>query len=119
MQTKFISAFALLVASSSLASAQVLIWHPPAKYDRPYGGKVVEHRYTWQEARSVCSRMERIAFPSAGIRTRPDACQWMVGRVCHIAIPAGPDVTPEETVAYRKHETAHCNGWGEDHDGGY
>ena len=119
MRRTFIATIGLLLATCSVASAQVLIWHPPAKFNHRHRGVVVEHRQSWQNTRSLCDRIVAHTPTLSGYHSRPDACQWWVGRRCHIAIPVGRDVTREETIAYRKHETAHCNGWGDNHAGGF
>jgi hypothetical protein len=113
----FVSGF--LIASAAAASAQVMIWQPPAALDHPFRGQVVEHRASWQETRTQCDRIVGSGVSLSGFHDRPDACQWWIGRTCHIAIPVGQDVTPEETAQYRHHETAHCSGWDEDHAGGF
>jgi hypothetical protein len=118
MRKLFIAASAIWLTSSAAASAQVLIWKAPAQYDHAYRGRVVVHQLTWQAARSLCDRVVPSYMTLSGTRSRPDACQWFAGRVCHIAIPVGSDVTAVETMEYRRHETAHCNGWSDSHAGG-
>jgi hypothetical protein len=66
---------------------------------------VIERVLPLAEARRACARM--------GVAS--DACAWTKRGACYIVIPRGGPV--RDLGAYRRHELAHCNGWGHSHFG--
>jgi hypothetical protein len=80
---------------------------PPAQYIHPYDGRVVERVMPVAEVRALCT--------SRGASPRSVACSWVSDRTCYIVLPNDEDA-PVST--YRRHETAHCNGWPANHPRG-
>jgi len=77
---------------------------PPAQYNHPYNGQVIERVMPEAQVRSVCMSM--------GVDLFATACSWHSAGACYIVIPndgQGP------VSAYRQHEIAHCNGWPANH----
>ena len=77
---------------------------PPAKYDHPYDGQVVERVMPEDEVRSACMSM--------GLDILTAACSWRINSTCYVFLPTDGQA-PVDT--YRRHEIAHCNGWPADH----
>jgi hypothetical protein len=77
---------------------------PPAHYNHPYNGQVVERVMSEVEVRSLCMSMGADAL---GV-----ACSWQSGGTCYIVLP-NDGQAPVPT--YRRHEIAHCNGWPKEH----
>jgi hypothetical protein len=77
---------------------------PPARYDHPYNGQVVERVVPEAEVRSLCMSM--------GADVGGVACSWQNNGVCHIVIPNDGAAS---VAAFRQHEIAHCNGWPANH----
>jgi hypothetical protein len=88
---------------TSCASAYLAELEPPAQYDHPYDGPLDERAMSVSEVRTLCMSMGAFGV----------ACAWMSDDgTCHIVLPndyQGP------VSIYRRHETAHCNGWPADH----
>ena len=80
---------------------------PPAQYNHSYDGPVVEHVMPVAEVRALCR--------SQGASPRGVACSWVSDGTCHLVLPNDERV-PIST--YRRHETAHCNGWPTNHPHG-
>jgi hypothetical protein len=80
---------------------------PPAQYNHPYDGPVVERVMPMAEARALCT--------SQGASPRGVACSWVSDGICYIVLPSD-EQAPVST--YRRHETAHCNGWPAHHPRG-
>jgi hypothetical protein len=81
-----------------------VVAEPPAQYVHRFNGPVIERVLPLAEARRACGRMGVWA----------DGCAWTSRGKCYIVIPRGGPV--RDLNAYRRHEIAHCNGWG--HHGG-
>ena len=77
---------------------------PPARYNHPYDGQVVERVMPVAEVRSVCMSM--------GLDFLTVACSWQSNDTCYVVIP-NDGQAPVDT--YRRHEIAHCNGWPANH----
>ncbi len=77
---------------------------PPAQYDHPYAGQVVERVMPVADARPFCISM--------GADPRGVACSWQMNGTCYIILP-NDEQAPVST--YRRHEIAHCNGWPANH----
>jgi hypothetical protein len=82
-----------------------VVVEPPPAYAHRYRGPVIQRVLPLAEARRVCARM--------GVAS--DACSWVKRGKCYIIIPRGGAV--RNLSAYRRHETAHCNGWTHGHSG--
>jgi hypothetical protein len=81
----------------------IYVLQPPARYNHPYSGPVIERVLPLSEARRACARM--------GVSA--DACSWAAKNKCYLVIPRGGPV--KDLPPYVRHERAHCNGWPEDH----
>jgi hypothetical protein len=77
---------------------------PPAQYNHPYHGPVVERVMPVAEVRAVCG--------SVGASGPLVACAWVSNGACHIVLP---NDEPAPVSTYRRHEIAHCNGWPANH----
>lgn len=83
----------------------MLLLQPPAAYDHPYRGQVIEQRLSQGEIFRLC-------------RGPTEGCAWVRNDACHIALPR--DEKDARLVALmRHHEIAHCNGWPAYHPGGH
>jgi hypothetical protein len=80
---------------------------PPARYNHPYNGPVVERVMPVADVRALCM--------SKGASARGVACSWVSDGACYIVLP-NDEQAPVPT--YRRHEIAHCNGWPADHPHG-
>jgi hypothetical protein len=80
---------------------------PPAQYNHPYAGPVVERVMPLAEVRALCT--------SQGASPRSVACSWVNDGTCYMVLPSD-EQAPVST--YRRHETAHCNGWPASHPHG-
>lgn len=84
---------------------------PPTTYDHAYAGRLEEHRGTLAQVEYVCHTMEGIvsAYRALG-------CAKTFTSSCFIMIPKiGGKVTARLQADIRRHEIAHCNGWGASH----
>jgi hypothetical protein len=81
----------------------IFVLEPPVRYNHSYSGHVIERVLPLDQARQACARMG----------TDSDACSWVAKHSCYLVIPRGGPV--KDLNAYRRHERAHCNGWGENH----
>jgi hypothetical protein len=77
---------------------------PPARYNHSYDGPVVEYLMPLAEVRELCM--------SRGASARGVACAWVDDGTCYLAIPSDGHAP---VSVYRRHETAHCNGWAANH----
>ena len=78
---------------------------PPARYNHPYDGPVDERVMSAAKARALCMSMGTSPFAAACSLVGADG-------TCHIVLPNNGTAP---TSTYRRHETAHCNGWPADH----
>lgn len=84
---------------------------PPPQYDHPPTIPVIERVVQWDELQPFCRKVaERDKFVMA---TGAGAwgCAFLVQGKCYVFRLDMPDVA--------RHELAHCNGWPNDHPGGY
>jgi hypothetical protein len=77
---------------------------PPARYDHPYAGPVVERVVPEVEVHSLCMSMGSDAIGTA--------CSWRSKGTCYIVLPSDARAP---VATFRRHEIAHCNGWPADH----
>jgi hypothetical protein len=91
----------ILPADPARVSADL---EPPAQYNHPYNGQVVERVLPETEVRSVCMSM--------GLDLLTVACSWRSNGACYIVLPSDGQVS---VSTYRRHEIAHCNGWPANH----
>jgi hypothetical protein len=77
---------------------------PPAQYNHPYNGQVIERVMPVAEVRTLCMSM--------GADVLGVACSWQSDNTCYIVLP-NDEQAPVAT--YRRHEIAHCNGWPANH----
>ena len=89
---------------------------PPPQYDHPYEHRMIVETVPYFEVQGGCR-----SHPPNG---RYEACSWTftdsAGKpVCHIIYPRLQDVGEDDMVRLVRHETAHCNGWSKDHEGGF
>ena len=80
---------------------------PTEQYSHPFNGPVVERVMPVAEVRSLCT--------SQGASPRGVACSWVSDGTCYLVLP-NDEQAPVST--YRRHETAHCNGWPANHPHG-
>lgn len=92
---------AMLSASCAFAGSQL---KPPARYDHPFAGEV-------QIIRHQSGNIERLCgYDKPGIVR---GCASVVDGVCVIQIAVYAKISDPAMLI--RHETAHCNGWPEDH----
>jgi len=99
----------VLLAALFLVPTVAFAQMPPPEYDRGYDGKLIEHRVPFGTARAYCRKMGRHQSMarygcSLGDIAGPGTCTIVV---------SGP--TQADVRNVRKHETAHCAGWPENH----
>jgi hypothetical protein len=86
---------------------------PPSQYNHSYDGLVEERVLPVAEVRVVCDSLG--ASHSSADASAPGgtaACAWVNDDTCFIILP---DDELASVDTYRRHETAHCNGWPADH----
>lgn len=84
---------------------------PPPAYDRPYQGRLELHSGTLAEVQYVCHTMEGIVSSYRAL-----GCAKKFSGSCFVMIPKiGGKVTAHMQARIRRHEIAHCNGWGASH----
>lgn len=81
----------------------IFVMEPPAQYNHPYKGPVIEHVLPLKDAQVMCRKRGAFAH----------ACSWTKDGKCYIVLPVGGPV--KQLAPYRRHETAHCNGWPASH----
>jgi hypothetical protein len=74
---------------------------PPDKYNHSYDGPVIESVKSLAEVHEICGY--------DGV-----ACSWHFAGTCYLVLPSGGPGLASVSV-YRRHETAHCNGWPANH----
>jgi hypothetical protein len=79
----------------------ILFLEPPAQYDHPYRGRVVEQ---------LLSRLQIIAT----CHGPAESCSRVANGVCYIALPKG-ERDARLIACIRQHEIGHCNGWPSHH----
>src|SRR5262245_25148460 len=98
----------LLPLPSCVGSAYLVAYQaelePPARYNHPYDGSVVEYVMPLVEVRELCV--------SRGASGRGVACAFVDDGTCYLVLPSDGQVP---VSVYRRHETAHCNGWAAHH----
>jgi hypothetical protein len=78
---------------------------PPARYDHPYNGQVVERVVPAAEVPSLCMPMGADLFGAA--------CSLLQSNgTCYIVLPSDGRAP---VATFRRHEIAHCNGWPANH----
>lgn len=82
----------------------VMVLPPPARFDHPYKGPVTEYRMFVDAARHLCKKQ--------GVEA--DSCSWVSKGRCYIVVPW--DAPVKDPAQYQRHEIAHCNGWGANHE---
>lgn len=82
---------------------------PPARYDHPFTGALIVHRIDRSNVWAECSRNGEQAM-------RKDAagCAFHEGTTCTIYLATKTRRAPLDAIL--RHEIAHCNGWGANHD---
>lgn len=86
-------------------------WNPPARFDRPYDGKLFEFRLPQQAVARYCVKLSKHYYGvdkpqnphQRGCAVPMDG--WCI--IAYIDRPYGLS-TPD---AVRRHEIGHCNGW--------
>ncbi|HME28347.1 MAG TPA: hypothetical protein VKE53_00570 [Pseudolabrys sp.] len=102
--------FLLLTAYANYARyarkvAYLAMLEPPARYSHPYRGPVIEHVTSSAEVRTLCVVSRDDSSPGF-------ACAWVDKGTCYLVLPSDG---PAPVDVYRRHETAHCNGWTQNH----
>lgn len=88
-------------------------WNPPAEYDHPFPGELIEYRVNPGEVARRCSNwlnQKNIFKRFVGYASSKRGCAFPRGDKCWIVYIDRPayGTTPE---AVRRHEIGHCNGW--------
>jgi hypothetical protein len=84
---------------------------PPPAYDHPYQGRLELRSGTLAEVQYVCHTMEGIVSSYRAL-----GCAKKFSGYCFVMIPKiGGKVTARMQAQIRRHEIAHCNGWGASH----
>jgi hypothetical protein len=115
---KYISLGAVLVAALFFcakppAFALINVPEPPAKYVKPYKGKLILHNVD-ERTLSAWSRCTPFAYACAFMHELPGKCTvWMpaIGTV----FSGGEVVTAAAYKRLLRHEMGHCNGWPPSH----
>lgn len=82
-----------------------MVLQPPARFNHPYRGKLTEYRMFVDAARMLCKKQ--------GVEA--DSCSWVdKSSRCYIVVPW--DAPVKDLSQYQRHEIAHCNGWGANHE---
>ena len=81
---------------------------PPARYNHPYNGRVVERILPKAEVHTVCMSVGTDFFNAAFAA----ACSWQSNGTCYIVLPNDERVP---VANFSRHEIAHCNGWRANH----
>jgi hypothetical protein len=105
MRCKFLLLLLQLLLTSCVNYARHTTYfaelEPPDKYNHLYNGPVVEYVISLAEVRDICGY--------DGV-----ACSWLADGTCYRVLPSGGPGLASVSV-YRRHETAHCNGWPANH----
>lgn len=81
---------------------------PPAIYDHPYQGQVIEMVMKAPQVNSLCLKIGAIDPPHHGVQFL--GCAWKDSSArCYIVI------SEHAYIAIKQHEIARCNGWPGDH----
>lgn len=89
-------------------------WDPPARFDHPYKGQLVERRLPQKQVVASCRALVRDYGRKYVIGNAQRGCSVVEGSRCivvYIDRPYGL-AAPE---AVRRHEIGHCNGWPSSH----
>lgn len=111
--SRFLFCVMLLAAFPASASDRWGPWNPPARYDHPYHGRLIERELPRAQVLKACKKLfARFGFTDA--TTRGCSMETVIGKECTIiyANKTFMGTTPAQT---RRHEIAHCNGWPADH----
>jgi hypothetical protein len=85
--------------------AYLAMLEPPERYNHPYRGPVIERITSLAEVRTLCVVSRDDSSPGF-------ACAWVDQGTCYLVLPSDG---PAPVDVYRRHETAHCNGWPQNH----
>ena len=84
---------------------------PPPAYDHPYRGRLELRLGTLPEVQYICHTMEGIVSSYRAL-----GCAKKFPSACFVIIPKiGGKITAHVQSQIRRHEIAHCNGWGASH----
>lgn len=103
-----------ILASGAAAGQRDTEWNPPAPYDHPYSGRLIERSLPQPLIQKACDRL----FARYGVTSKTSfnqhGCSAFRGKVCEVIVPNRTfmGATPE---AVRRHEIGHCNGWPASH----
>jgi len=109
----FLTSCVIPIANNAKKARYLAELEPPSRYDHPYDGLVDERVLPVTEVRVLCDSLG--ASHSSADASAPGgtaACAWVNDDTCFIILP-DDELAPVDT--YRRHETAHCNGWPADH----
>jgi hypothetical protein len=79
----------------------IILLEPPAQYDHPYPGQVIEQQLSLLQTMRLC-------------HGPVNACSWLDKGVCHIVI-ADDEKDARLVALIHRHEVGHCNGWPHHH----
>lgn len=99
---------------TAVASSERAEWNPPARFDHPYPGKLVETYLPQPQVFSECQKVFKTYNIKADGFTGRGCAAIIAPNVCKIIIVDQPyrGSTPE---AIRRHEIGHCNDWPANH----
>jgi len=117
MKKLFLTGIAALFLTTGTAHAEVLMFMPPAKYDKPFtGGDLTIFRVaTQQDIRDIClgfNKQKSLPATACSKTNQTTRCYIFV-----LTDQALKTIGSNYAIVLR-HELAHCNGWPEDHAGG-
>lgn len=89
-------------------------WNPPARFDKPYEGQLIEHRLPQQAVRRYCAQLFAHYGMNIVSTMHQRGCAIRQPGYCVIAyIDRMHGLATPESV--RRHEIGHCNGWPANH----
>lgn len=106
---------ALLIAAPAFAGKDDAAWNPPARFDRPYDGKMTVRYIPQKQVIAACNRLFARHKMSARATLKQRGCAVTPNdKTCIVIIMDAPNfgTTPKAVL---RHETGHCNGWSGDH----
>jgi hypothetical protein len=84
---------------------------PPRAYDHPHRGRIEMRHGTLSEVEYVCHTMEGVVSNYNAL-----GCAKKFPSYCFVMIPKiGGTISGRIQSQIRRHEIAHCNGWGATH----
>lgn len=83
-------------------------WNPPARFDRPYSGKLRVYKLTQKQVAIACKKLIGWATPKMHGCSQHSDTECVVITIDKMFALATPK-------AVLRHEIGHCNGWSASH----